>query len=190
MPKKPISFEVEYVEQQDLAITMSEFAAEACAEKLLDCHVNGNHAEMAVVMASTPDVSMTLCRLIDNAIEHRLVENTTKAAAIKHQKSDYPELKAQVLAFFHTDAHRCDDRTGKPIYRSKSAFLEEARAVLLKELANAKQKMANAQQFTEQAAALKKRDDVLQSLTPRAMGRWLDEEVRSQIPSHWPVRAD
>jgi hypothetical protein len=165
MPKKHTSVEIMY-EEQDLEKYMSEFVAECCAERLLECYVHERHAELAALMADTPDVSYTLRLLIEGAIRHRLTDITTRAAAKKHQDSIYGKLRAQVLAFFHADAHRCDDRTGKPLYRSKSAFLEEVQAKLLKGL-----------------------PEHQQSLTTRTMAGWL-EEVRSEFPSHWPVRAD
>ena len=198
MPKKPTFFEIEYMEQ-DLEKIFPELVAECCADALLDCYISGNHAEMAKIVASTPNVSLTLCQLIEYAIEHRLIDITTRAAAEKHQRSGYGELKERVLAFFHADAHRCDDRTCKPIYRSKSAFLDVALTSLVKEVANAQQEVAKAQQelsnapqevakqLAIQAAVLKKLADRLKSLTPRTMAGWL-EELRPQFPSHWPVR--
>lgn len=82
----------------------------------------------------------------------------------KYLRSDYPALKAQVLAFFRDEAHKVSEVTGKPIYRSRNAFVEAAI------------RHCNAHPINGAETKIPE---------PPAVHQWLIKNVTHLFPTHW-----
>jgi hypothetical protein len=148
-------------EEADMEEVLNWLHTDHQATELSNYYFKRNDAGLKQFLLDNPVDGPTLYLLIEYAYAGIVSRITAYGGQVKHEKSDYPKLKSQVLALFKLEAHKRDDKTGKPLYKSKSAFINFA----LRKLPPMK--------------------DPNRPLTPRAISNWLEAE-RSSFPDHWP----